>query len=488
MSLLQRLLRPNRLTQTIESNRMQLTVNAYKLVQRTLTQLGPPFTRNTKEGTQTITFSNVVYIGEVDGKMYDCAVLEVDVHRLPVGLKIIDLGDDRVLDQLSRTVGYPVHARDEKRGFAYIVSFKKPRNERVEAKPLPTSAPLDLHSRPKGDYMVPFGVDGNRNFYWFSILDLLNTLVGGQPGFGKTTFLQTWIAGLTSAYPPDLVQFSIIDPKQIDFWGWGGSPYLASPIVNTSEELHDLIRQLNASIAVRRERIAGRAPDFHTFNHTKDGNLVANPIPLHLVIFDEIAEMTLLKTTADDIDAVARMAQVGRALGVIFVFATQRPGREISSMMGQLKAMCQTRVSFRVADSTNSRMILGDDISAAKLPAIAGRMVAQVGGTTLHLQGFHMTPKMLSYYQGQAGGRSTEFTDDERRIIHLAMTELSGSFASDPLYDLIGPAKDGGVSRRWLQQTLKDWEQKGWLVYDGNDAIAKRVAGPALLDLWESAS
>jgi S-DNA-T family DNA segregation ATPase FtsK/SpoIIIE len=68
--------------------------------------------------------------------------------------------------------------------------------------------------------------------------------------------------------------------------------------------------------------------------------------------------------------------QQGRACGIHFVIATQRPEREV--LKGSIKANIEYKVCFKVTNRVNSQIILDGD-EAAELPEVKGRAIFQKG-------------------------------------------------------------------------------------------------------------
>lgn len=197
-----------------------------------------------------------------------------------------------------------------------------------------------------------------------------HTLVAGTTGSGKSELLQTLIAGLALAHPPDRCSFLLIDYK-------GGAAFgPAVQLPHTVGLVTDLdgqstaraLRSLAAELS-RRETIlaAHGTPDIVGLPADADlGRLV--------IVVDEFA--SLAEELPEFVPGLVAIAQRGRSLGVHLVLATQRPAGVVSP---EIRANCSLRICLRTTDGSDSRDVLGVP-GAAHLPVgVPGRALVRAG-------------------------------------------------------------------------------------------------------------
>jgi S-DNA-T family DNA segregation ATPase FtsK/SpoIIIE len=209
-------------------------------------------------------------------------------------------------------------------------------------------------------------------------LDVMpHLLIAGATGTGKSVCLNALIASILYKATPEEVKLILIDPKRLEFTLYDGIPHLLSPVVNDPKKagiiLMDAVRKMEERYHLLSQN---RVRNIEQYNHLigqaikeKKGKLGEEdqkrlrPLPYIVIIIDELAE--LMMVSAQDVDyAIARLAQLARAVGIHLVLATQRPSIDV--ITGTIKNNFSSRIAFRVPSKVDSRIIL-DTMGADKL-------------------------------------------------------------------------------------------------------------------------
>jgi len=191
-------------------------------------------------------------------------------------------------------------------------------------------------------------------------------LIAGETGSGKSVCINALILSLLYRAQPKDARLLLIDPKRVELSVYNGIPHLADKVVSDPkdaarrlqrvvmhmEERYKLFAQVgarNLQSYNRRMELEPPAPD-DLAQASYRGQL-----PMLVVVIDELADLIL--TAQNDVEnAIMRLAQMARAVGIHLIVATQRPSVDV--ITGVIKANFPARISFRVASKVDSRTIL----------------------------------------------------------------------------------------------------------------------------------
>jgi S-DNA-T family DNA segregation ATPase FtsK/SpoIIIE len=205
-------------------------------------------------------------------------------------------------------------------------------------------------------FPVGVGIDGQTISSDFFDSNACHVLVAGTSGSGKSEWLKSLVATLAFRNAPERVRLALVDPKILTFSSGESSPYLWRPLAT----------DIDTALAVLESAVSEMGDRYRTL--AKEGFVSISDriragridLPFIVLVFDEFADLIL--TGRDQRksfeDMVSRLAGKGRAAGVHLVLATQRPDRTV--VTGLIKSNLPMKVCLRVANATNSQIVLGE--------------------------------------------------------------------------------------------------------------------------------
>jgi hypothetical protein len=427
------------------------------LIRSALTRLG--YCYETKRGDLIeVSYRQLGLVGDQYG------VLEVDVQRLPPRVRIDKLVDPETLHHLTAVVGKPVHKLNTT-GLTYCIELQPAPKRR-----LPQVAPLDLETRPAGNYLIPIG-QGPEEAVWRSLLETSHILVGGESRSGKSTWLNAMLVALLAAHTPGELNLALIDPKGVEFTPYRGVPHLVRPVAITPPTASAVTGWLIEEMDRRRDLFAGVFARNLTSYNGRIAKAGGQPLPLVLLVIDEVSDIALQSGLSSAFYRnLIRLSSKGAAFGLTLVLATQNPKAEVLNTL--IRGNLSTRIAFRVASAEHSRTILGRS-GAQRLPrTVRGRMMARLDHALVELQGYQVDDEAvlaLARRWAEAGG--PRLSPTERALVGYALAELGGRFPIGKLYT----AFKGRISHRQLVRTGQRWEHRGWLSAPPSATEARRV-------------
>ncbi|MCX5771601.1 MAG: DNA translocase FtsK [Candidatus Hydrogenedentes bacterium] len=233
--------------------------------------------------------------------------------------------------------------------------------------------------RNKGPLVLALGKDITGEVVTTDLASMPHLLVAGATGSGKTVCIKSILASLLFNKNPDELQLVLVDPKMVELSIFNDIPHLITPVVTDPkkaaaalnwliaemEERYQLFTQLRVrNIDVYNESVENGEIEIPETDVAEGGSVdIIRKLPYIVCVIDELADLMML-ARAEVEDAIMRLAQLARAVGIHLIIATQRPS--VNVLTGVIKANFPVRIAFQVSSKVDSRCIL-DEMGAERL-------------------------------------------------------------------------------------------------------------------------
>ncbi len=251
-------------------------------------------------------------------------------------------------------------------------------------------------------------------------------LIAGTTGSGKSVCLNSLIMSIIFNASPNEVKFIMVDPKMVEMVLYNDLPHLICPVVTDAKKataaLNWVVGEMESRYRILSKEQVRNIQGYHAKGHQ---------MPYIVVVVDELAD--LMQVSAKSVEAaIARLAQLARAVGIHLILATQRPSVDV--ITGVIKANFSARISFKVASKVDSRTVL--DLNGAQDLLGKGDLLFMKPGDAKPTRG------QCCFVSDEEMGRVIDFIKkqaipqyDETVLKPQAQTNTGGSEDKDDMYD-----------------------------------------------------
>ncbi len=249
---------------------------------------------------------------------------------------------------------------------------------------------------------VALGKDVQGRAHMVNLATMPHMLIAGATGAGKSSLVNCFVTSLLMRTTPEDVRLVLVDPKRVEMSHFADVPHLLSPIIVHPKRAAEALKWIVREMELRYEMLATvGVRDIDGYEEgLRAGTLRIPPgqdskfehLPFIMVVIDELADLMMV-APRDVEDAICRIAQMARAVGIHLIVATQRPSVDV--VTGLIKANIPSRVALMTSSQADSRVIL-DTNGAEKLVGHGDMLFAPANASkATRLQGAWVTEEEI---------------------------------------------------------------------------------------------
>jgi len=385
----------------------------YQLPSLDLLRTAPPSTADGRDEQDTMAaLERTLQTFGVDARVTGCSrgptvsMYEVDIAAGTKVNKVLQLSGDiayalatpdvRIIAPIPGKSAIGVEVPNKHRDFVMLGDILRSKAAKDATHPLTVALGKDVHGRPQ----------------LVNLATMPHILIAGATGAGKSSLINCFITSILMRTTPDDVRLVLIDPKRVELSHYAEVPHLLSPVIVHPKRAAEALQWIVREMELRYEMLATvgvRDIDGYEAG-LREGTLRIPPgqeanyehMPFILVVIDELADLMMV-APRDVEDAICRIAQMARAVGIHLMVATQRPSVDV--VTGLIKANIPSRVALMTSSQADSRVVL-DMNGAEKLVGHGDMLFAPANASKpTRLQGAWVTEQEIHEISGFIRGQ-----------------------------------------------------------------------------------
>lgn len=196
--------------------------------------------------------------------------------------------------------------------------------------------------------------DVSGNVVVWDLTKMPHILVAWQTGSGKSVWMNWFLVSMLYKFSPSELKMIMVDPKRVELSIYNWIPHLLTPVITNPEKALNALKWCVAEM-LRRYDLAMKvnARNLKEYNSKVTKN---EKLPYIVMVVDELADLMMSWSKKDVEQAIARIAQMARAVWIHLIVATQRPSVDVITWL--IKANIPSRIAFTVASQIDSRTVI----------------------------------------------------------------------------------------------------------------------------------
>lgn len=216
----------------------------------------------------------------------------------------------------------------------------------------------------------------DRYSLWLNIASCGHILVCGEPGSGKTTFVETLLYALANKYTPDVFRFYIMDYSSRLLKAFRNLPHCGAVLEeDQSEQSEELFRLINRIIRERKE----------LFSKLEVGSYAdavkIRKIPFIMVVIDNVSGFLQTKSGQKQYELFQYYLKNSANYGISYLFTISH----VNEINMRTRQEFKQRIALQLKDKYDYTDILGVKCSY-RPPEKPGRGIFNYEGTLLEMQ------------------------------------------------------------------------------------------------------